>query len=165
MPVNVDVLQIVRILNEEGFGALAGELLMEISMGRELDLGGSGDTVKENFRSSVDDFLLDPKPRREPIPDNEQLGEVVQFLRLRLVEPVRRLAEAERIASELLRGGFSERELGGTAAKMLTTAISISFVDPWGESVTGFARSEAAGEEQRAKELDEVLGRIAVQVG
>ena len=35
MPVSEEVMELVRILDEEGFGALAGELLTEVNLGRE----------------------------------------------------------------------------------------------------------------------------------
>ena len=40
MAVSDDVTEIVRILNEEGFGVLAGEVLAEINLGREFIRGG-----------------------------------------------------------------------------------------------------------------------------
>jgi hypothetical protein len=39
MAVSDDVTEIVRILNEEGFGVLAGEVLAEINLGREIVRG------------------------------------------------------------------------------------------------------------------------------
>jgi hypothetical protein len=164
MPVNGDVLQIVRILDEEGFGALAGELLMEISLGRELDVGRGDVTMLDRPSFSEDDLDLDAWSRREPIPDDEQLGEAVNFLCLRLVEPMRRLAEVERIAADLLHDVSRERDPAGSDAKTPANAIRIAFVNSRGEPVTGYARSEEAGEESSAKELDEVLNRIKAQV-
>jgi len=156
MPVNTDVMQIVRILEEEGFGALAGELLTEINLGRELD-DDDGAKIHKSGASADDDSEVEALPRREPIQEDEQLGDAVRFLRLRLVEPVRRLAEAERIAAELSR----EQDQSGKQPQAPRKAIKIAFVDPLGDVATGFARTEQAGEEESANQIDDVLTRIA----
>lgn len=160
MPVNTDVMQIVQILEEEGFGALAGELLMEINLGREpnVDDGDGAETMKSET-SAEDDFDPHGRPSREPIPDDEQLSEAVRFLRLRLVEPVRHLAEAERIAEELVR----EQNPDGTP-QTPRTGTKILFVNPLGDTVAGFVRTESAGEVKSADEIDKILARIVEQV-
>ena len=161
MPVNSDVMQLVSILEEEGFGALAGELLTEINLGRELNVDhGDGATTMMTETSVDEDLGPDALLRREPIPDDEQLSEAVRFLRLRLVEPVRRLAEAERIAAELSR----EQGPGGTHPQTSRMGVKIAFVDSLGDAVADFVPTEHAGEHQSADELDEVLTRIVAQV-
>lgn len=122
MPVSPDMMEIVRILDEEGFGLLASELLGEVARGIELDLD-SGDTdlkprhsverhepnlihLDENDITFQRYFDVDggrgaPPPRFESIPEPDQLAFAMKFLNLRLVEPMRHLAEAERLASEL----------------------------------------------------------------
>lgn len=160
MPVNADVMQLVQILEEEGFGALAGELLMEISLGREPNVDdGEGFESMKSDASAEDDFDSHERPSREPIPDDEQLSEAVRFLRLRLVEPVRHLAEAERIAEELVR----EQNPDGTP-QTPRMGTKILFVDPLGDTVAGFVRTESAGELKSADEIDDVLVRIAARV-
>jgi hypothetical protein len=94
MAVNEDVMKIVRILDDEGFGVLAGELLTEISLGRESQEGASISTEVK----TIDD---DRRVRRVPIPEEDQLAEAIRILQLRLVEPARVLAEAEAIVGEL----------------------------------------------------------------
>src|SRR5271157_573768 len=117
MAVSDDVTEIVRILNEEGFGVLAGEVLAEINLGRELERGGF-----------VEDE--DAAVSRSPTSEEEQLQQVTHILRLRLVEPARKLADAEMIA-----GHLSHRE-----------AVRIRFVDPEdrpGEGGAASARGRA----------------------
>lgn len=67
MPVSADVMQIVQILEEEVSGALAGELLMEINLGREpkVDDGDGVETMKSET-SAEDDFDSHGRPSREP---------------------------------------------------------------------------------------------------
>ncbi len=129
---NEGVMDLVALLDKEGFSALAGEILMEIALGRESTLA-DGDGASE----------------RVPIPDDEQLQEAVNLLKLRLTEPARRLAEAEKIASELNGGKI----------------VPIVFIDTNGEPVTkGAPVSE--GEQARRVEaidnLEEGLARLLV---
>ena len=49
MAVGANVMQLVRLLDDEGFGALAGELLTEISLGREMDVGLNGELAKDTL--------------------------------------------------------------------------------------------------------------------
>lgn len=86
---NEQVMDLVAVLDKEGFSVLAGEILMEIALGRESEFGEGDDASA-----------------RIPIPDDEQLREAVKLLKLRLTEPARRLAEAENIAGELNGGGI-----------------------------------------------------------
>lgn len=82
MAVSEDVMGLVALLDAEDFSALAGEILTEIALGREIEDGGG-------------------EIRRISIPPEEQLREAVQLLRLRLTEPAKRLIEAQEIASSL----------------------------------------------------------------
>src|SRR5687767_8782279 len=94
MAISRDVSQIISILQEEGFEALAGELLAEISRGREVEKPDSVDVQRSMGEPAT-------VIQRVPIAEEEQLREAMSFLRLRLVDPVRAFAQAERIASEL----------------------------------------------------------------
>lgn len=95
MALNESLRQIIRILDEEGFGALAGELMMEVSLGREI----------ERETSQADsDTEIEAEVERIEIPDKEQLLFAVEFLRERLIQPVRAFGEAERMATELSGG-------------------------------------------------------------
>jgi hypothetical protein len=135
MAVTEEVMEIVSILDAEGFGVLAGELLAELSAGREISTEGmlKGDGADE----------IDLPPRA--IPDDEQLGEALTILRLRLVEPARHLAEAEDIAARL------------TDHKDL----AIRFVDAAGREDPAIANRAPAGERKQADALAEILVRIA----
>jgi hypothetical protein len=111
MAVSDDVTEIVRILNEEGFGVLAGEVLAEINLGREIvrvwPVEDEDATVSRSHTS-----------------EEEQLQQATHILRLPLVEPARKLADAEMIA-----GHLSHRE-----------AVRIRFVDPEDRPGKGGAR-------------------------
>ncbi|WP_153467896.1 hypothetical protein [Komagataeibacter medellinensis] len=91
MDINENVMEIIEILNQSGFGSLAGELMTEISLGRE---------IVSREPDSDDD--------RVTIPEAEQLEEAIRILRLRLMEPARALASAEQIAGNFTDGGVFE---------------------------------------------------------
>jgi hypothetical protein len=95
MAINEEVRQIIFILEEEGFGAIAGELLTEISLGHEVEKEIPSD--EQASRSVNPETVI----IHVPIEEGEQLREAMNFIRMRLVMPVRAFAEAERIASEL----------------------------------------------------------------
>jgi hypothetical protein len=161
MAVTAEVMQLVGLLDEEGFGALAGELLMEISLGSEKPVADG--YISPAGASDGDDDENDPDvgSQRIPIPDKDQLRAAAQFLRLRIVEPIRRLAEAERIAGELSSGRPS-----ATSPRLPAQAAHtrIEFVDTFGDTVTAFTRTEAAGDQRGAEELDQLLVRIAAHI-
>ena len=92
MAVSDDVFEIVRILDEEGFGVLAGEVLSEINLGREV--------VQDEIGDDEDAAIT-----RSATSEEEQFQEVVHILRLRLVEPARKLADAEMTAGRLSHRG------------------------------------------------------------
>jgi hypothetical protein len=135
MAVSADVIEIVRILDEEGFGVLAGEVLSEINLGREV--------VQDEIGEDEDAALS-----RSPTSEEEQLQEVMHILRLRLVEPARKLADAEMIA-----GRLTHRE-----------AVRIRFVDPEDRPGDGGARlppgDAPPGDRLAANDLDALLDRI-----
>ena len=148
MAVSDEVMELVRILDDTGFGVLAGELLSEISLGGvEGDDGDAGDGGSVLGKPATSDAA---RPMaRIPIPETEQISEAVRILRLRLVQPARALAEAERIA-----GALSGRP-----------PVRIRFSDPEGARSEDRARSpgefEAApGDAQFAEALDNLLGAI-----
>jgi hypothetical protein len=133
MAVTEEVMAIVRILDEEGFGELAGDLLQEISAGRRDE---DHDEVREAGAGDV-------PTRGVPFTPQEQMFEVMRILRL--VEPARHLAEAERIAANL-----SDRP-----------GIAIRFVDPEGLETDGVGARAAPGEQRVADELEALFRRIA----
>jgi len=153
--VSEDVMELVELLNEEGFGLLAGELLTEISLGRELDEGDDVDDAEHFGDEELVGFADERGLAREPIPENEQLRVALMFLRLRLVEPVRRMAEAEAIA-----GRLAEDQVTGRTPRQTAPAARILF-EPVGDSRgERFERTEPAGETTTADELDQVLTQL-----
>lgn len=142
MAINAEVMELIQILDEAEFGWLAGELLSEISLGRER---GSDPNLKADYRqdSETDDEDLEDIGR-EPIDDEEQLAEAVRILRLRLVEPARKLAEAETIGARL-----ADQE-----------QLRIAFVNDNGVADEALQTRARPGDSSAADKLDEVLGRL-----
>ncbi|HWE99127.1 MAG TPA: hypothetical protein VG248_04970 [Caulobacteraceae bacterium] len=91
MRVSEDVFELAQILNEAGFGELAGELISEIGVDQPEADEGAG--------AAEDGFAAVPSVAS----DQDQLREALQFIALRLVEPMRRINEATNLASELSR--------------------------------------------------------------
>ena len=87
-------MQLVRILDDEGFGVLAGELLAEVNTSRATDADPTTGEVDDIFTE------FDAASASRAI----QLEDAIRFLRLRLIEPARHLAEAERIAGVMQQG-------------------------------------------------------------
>jgi hypothetical protein len=98
MATDPDVLQLVGILEGTGFGAVAGELLTQISLGREVDtpFKPSGAAL-----DGEDDGEMETDVRREPIEEAAQFDFAIAFLHSRLVVPALALGEAERLAGTL----------------------------------------------------------------
>lgn len=94
MAIGPDVRQLVSILEDEGFEALAGELLLEIGRGREVERPDPVD-IEARVEDPASVIL------RVPIPEEEQFSEAMSLLRLRLVDPVRVLRQADEIASKI----------------------------------------------------------------
>lgn len=90
-------MELVGILNAEGFAVLAGELMSEIGSGREQPGHGAAVFAQDFHAREVGD----QPPSRYPIEESHQLGYAIDLLQLRLVEPVLRLAEAEKIAGQI----------------------------------------------------------------
>ncbi len=142
MAVSEEVRQIVFILEEEGFGALAGELLTEMNLGREV----------EKFVVSEQDSDRASEPEavvvRVPIAEDDQLREAMAFLRLRLVLPIRAFAEAERIAGQLGREG----------------GVRIRFIDPEGRQEAEPLSRRDFGDASVADALDGLLERLPAMI-
>jgi hypothetical protein len=165
MPVSPELLELVRLLDEEGFGMLAGELLTETALGREVD---GEDEVENSDEGSEANLPLslrfaDVPPPREPVPEAEQLAWAAEFLHLRLVEPVRRLAEAERLAGGLaLDASDGKENTGKTAA---ADSVRIKFTRPTDEYRPALERLEPAGRADTAEALAAVLRQLAARRG
>lgn len=142
MAVSDEVRQVVLILEEEGFGVLAGELLTEISLGREIekDVGVGDDVGRADDRSTV---LL-----RVPIEGPDQLRAAMEFLRVRLVLPVRAFAEAEKIASEVSDG----------------KSVRIRFIDPEERQEQEPLSRRDIGDTLLVDQLDVFLERLPAMV-
>lgn len=189
MPVSHDVMEIIRVLDEEGFGFLASELLAEVTLGIELDLdGGEADLEGEANTEAAepapppmvdlgeDDLRIQryfdadggkggPPPRYEGISEPDQLAFAMEFLRLRLVEPIKHLAEAEQLASKLVGDAATapaaERpEQPEGEALPAEKFVRIAFTShPLGEPLPVDTR--VAGSSVEAEDLAEVLQRIS----
>lgn len=96
---NNDVLNLVQILIETGFEHLAGELLLEVSQGREAPGDGKKGVL---FDGQVE--ILESVGDRRPVPDDELLQFALDFLVERLVDPANALIEAGEIAGRLMQG-------------------------------------------------------------
>jgi hypothetical protein len=89
----------------------------------------------------------------------------MEFLRLRLVEPMKRLADAEQLAGELVTNADGVSPAAAPHEPQKTApdekkSVRIAFVsDPLDEAVP--ADSRPAGSSNAAEELAEVLQRIS----
>jgi len=142
MAVNEDVLELIQILVTEGFGVLAGELLAELSarsdrgfLVADADELVGEDDEEDNLQSSG----------TQPAGQTE-LDDAVQILKLRLVEPARHLADAERIAARI-----GDRKL-----------VAIRFVTEDGIEGVDVPTSGPPGNSASADALGIALTRIAL---
>lgn len=137
MAISEEVRQIIFILESEGFGALAGELLTEISLGREVekDLAADG-AARDAERETI--------VVRVPVAEEDQLRKAMEFLRLRLVLPVRAFAEAERLAGQLAGDG----------------GVRIRFIEPEERFEADPLSRRDIGDTALADELDALLQRV-----
>lgn len=165
MAVSPDLIELVQLLDEEGFGTLAGELLTEIALGREVDWEAEAEDPDETgeVERSGPERIADLPPPREPIPEGEQLKLAAEFLRLRLVEPIRRLAEAESIAGEL--AGEAPMVKGESAQIVAPDPVRILFRRPPSDNRPPLERAEKAGRADSAQALALVLKQLAVAGG
>jgi hypothetical protein len=167
MPVSPDLIDLVRLLDEEGFGTLAGELLTEIALGREVDWDDEAETGDSDGTSGAQlsgpERFADMPPPREPIPEGEQLKLAADFVRVRLVEPIRRLAEAESIAGELAGEAPERKEEAGV--RRTTDPVRILFKRPPRDDRPPLERAEQAGRADSAEALAVVLKQLALAGG
>ena len=142
MAISEELRTIINILIEEGFATLAGELLTEISLGREVEVtADAGPRIQGPADGET--FVV-----REPIPEDQQLVEAMYIVRLRLVEPVRALVEAERIVSELA-------DAPGTR---------IRFINPEERTeIEPLSRTDIVGSDL-ADKLDKLLERLPLMI-
>lgn len=138
MAISEEVRQIISILEGEGFGALAGELLTQISLGREVE--------KESYVENSPDKTgaVETVVAWVPIEEPDQLSAAVEILRARLILPVRAFVEAEKIASELAGDG----------------QVRIGFIDPEQRTATAPISTREVGDSSVADELDALLTRL-----
>jgi hypothetical protein len=142
MAITEEIRQIIFILEDEGFGALAGELLTEISLGREVEKEVYIDD--QPGRASAFEAVV----ARIPIEPHDQLRVATDILRARLVLPVRAFVEAEKIASDL--GAFGN--------------VRISFIDPEQRTATAPISTRDVGDLTAVDELDGLLTRLPEMV-
>lgn len=134
MAINPEVLELVQILSEEGFGVVAGDLLAEI-----------GARADENYVVDEDFEEADLTGAEPALAEGDQLGEALRIIQLRLVEPARRLAEAERVAA-----GLADAK-----------PAQIRFVRADGSEPGEAATRAPAGTSTAADKLETTLWRIA----
>lgn len=174
MPTSEELLEIVKILDEEGYGALAGELLLEVNLGREIVEGDGGEAQSVDPLDKRDGSLVDldgawtveqryfdrnggvetAEVLRKPISTDEELRFAAEFLRVRLVEPVRAWAAAEVLAGEMM----SERRVvrTGRPAKPLRIEFAVGLDDS-----QRLTRAAKAGSTAAADKLAAALDRLS----
>jgi hypothetical protein len=138
MAISEEVRQIISILVEEGFESLAGELLTEISLGREVEKLPRPDE-ETGYSDNIDAVVV-----RVPIEEGGQFHVAMNFIRMRLVRPVKAFAEAERIASGLSGHG----------------SVRIRFVDPEERTVVKPISEGDMGDASIADQLNDLLDRL-----
>ena len=142
MAISAEVKQIILILEEEGFGALAGELLTEISLGKEVEREIYSKDLAEQSQEGETAIA------RVPIDEPDQLFQAMNILRARLVLPVRAFVEAEKIASELVEKGNVRIQLVAPDERFEAPPISMREV----------------GDTSVADELDALLERLPTMI-
>lgn len=138
MELSQDARTIIDALMDEGYAWLAGELLEQFTVGLALDVSvGDADdispyvtrgpifsklplTTKPAPMHYGADAIIDPP--FIPIKPERQAEYAIGYLRTRLVEPFRRLADAERIAARIV--GHQERERRPISRSPLDAAIA-----------------------------------------
>jgi len=136
MATDSDVLQLANVLDAAGFGAVAGELLTEIALGREVEMR---DDEAVGQGGEVPELQL----RRSPYSEDEQFAAAIAFLHDRLVLPALAIGEAERLAGQL----------GDRDGK----AVPIRLVDAERGTDGYYALGRAPGDDALALKLSAVL--------
>lgn len=153
--VSEDVIELVQLLSEEGFAILAGELLTEIGLGSEPD------EFDPDEEAPVWADQASDRPEgdvgRVPFSPDAQLDFALEFVEMRLVAPIRALAEAEAIAGEL---AMPDGEAGtGKDADGIGRPITLAFRSP-GQSSTTFSRDDEPGSTFWADALSTALANL-----
>jgi hypothetical protein len=108
-----DAREIIAILQETGFDAVAGELLQALAVRRERpdrDLTvDAADLDEEKTPKLIASEVfrrpaISPRPARQMDRPQTELEFALDFITTRLVQPAQALAEAERIVGELAEG-------------------------------------------------------------
>lgn len=153
--VSEDVMDLVRLLSEEGFAILAGELLTEIGLGREPDEFDLDEEGSARIEKSID--RAEGDVGRVPFGPDAQFDFALEFLELRLVAPVRALAEAEVIAGKLaVPDGEAQ---AGSSTDGIGRPITLAFRSP-GLSSGAFARDDEPGSTVWADALSTALKNL-----
>jgi len=139
MATDPDVLQLANVLDVAGFGAVAGELLTEIALGREVEMRDD-----EAVRQGGEPAEL--QLRRTPYSEDEQFAAAIAFLNNRLVIPALAIGEAERFAGQL----------GDRDGK----PVPIRLADAEGGGDDHYALGRAPGDDSLALKLSAVLGSL-----
>lgn len=157
--VSEDVMELVQLLSEEGYAILAGELLTEIGLGREPDDFDGEPDSDLGFGQSPG--LAESEVNRLPLTPNEQKDFALTFLEVRLVSPIRALAEAEQIAGRL--AVPESKPPPSDKAEELGRPVRISFRSPPGRSDVEIERSDMPGSIGWADELSKAIANLRDQ--
>lgn len=139
MATHPDVLQLANVLDAAGFSAVAGELLMEIALGREVEMRDD-----EAVRQGGEPPEL--QLRRTPYTEDEQFAAAIAFLHDRLILPALAIGEAERLAGQL----------GDRDGK----AVPIRLADAKGDAEDHYALGRGPGDDSLALKLSAVLASL-----
>lgn len=157
--VSEDVMELVQLLNEEGYAILAGELLTEIGYGREPDDFAYEPDTDLGFGQSAG--MAESEVNRVPLTPGEQKEFALTFLELRLASPIRALAEAEKIAGKLVI--LEDKALPIDKAEEIGGPIRLSFRSAASQPAVHIERSDEPGSIAWVDELSKALSSLRDQ--
>ena len=160
LQVSNEVMELVQLLNEEGYTILAGELLTEIGLGHEPDY--FDDELGLDLRFGQSPGRPESEVNRVPLSSSEQMDFALKFLELRLVSPIRALAEAEEIAGKL--AVPEGKAAPADKAEEFGRPIRLSFRSPPGRSNIEIKRSDVPGSTAWAEELSKALSNLREEI-
>lgn len=156
MPTSPEVQELILILTEEGFGFLAGELLVELQIGEDdaSDMGTVDDLGRRPHARSREDQMsrevrlddgqlverlyfdhsvtADDDGGRRPVPEGQQFSFALDYLTRRLVQPLEALAEAQSIAGEI-QSGYRVGDDGDAQVVDMPPLLNLMLPDRQGE--------------------------------
>lgn len=170
MPLSPDVTVLVEELIRANFAWLAAEIIEAVELPQPIHVT-SGDVsdhpqlldYQVGLEAQWDSLLQSGKreffsdlERTPELTDAEQLALATEIARLRLVEPVRRLAEAERIAGQMAVAGTVRGEEQTEIFDIRSKAVAFGFSGP--DGTIPFDPDGLQVVNKLAKLLDEIAG-------